>query len=153
MEAARRCCDTGDDASGTIERDQGSALARLDRGDAGWAISGDPQALAGCIPGDGEWVQWRRERGDRSAGGAAGKYLPIEDARYPDRLAVAGNAFDQPVPWIDRQHCLRLNGRRSDERKQADQRSAPAISFCSLEWIDPAAATYSPRSNARSDPR
>ena len=71
----------------------------------------------------------RWQRGDHAASGRAGENLPVEDARNPDRRAVARNAFDEAVPGIDREERLRLNRCGGSEGQQADQRRAPAMSF------------------------
>src|SRR3954454_7065932 len=117
------------------------------------AVSGNPQDLSAPIPGEPEWMQTLRQGGDGPARHGAGKDLAVEDARHPDCRPVACHAFNQTMPGIDREDRLRLDGRCRREGHHADQRSAPAINFCSLEWIADEPATYSPRSSARSAPR
>lgn len=94
-----------------------------------------------------------RQSGEDPAVRPASEDLTIEHARDPDGRAVAGDALDETVLGIDGQDRLRLYRRRRSEGQKADQRSAPAISFWSLEWIADEPATNSPRSNDRSEPR
>ena len=108
MECAGDGRNAGLDAAAGVERDQRAALARLDRRHAGRAVGGDPQPLARCIPGDGERMQRRRQGGDRPAGRCGRRGSGGRGCSTPKWSAVAGNAFDQPMPGVDRQHRLRL---------------------------------------------
>ena len=92
------------------QRDQRAAIAWRDRRNAWRAVRRNPQAIAasdptqcanGCSP--------RRQSRDRAAGGSAREDLTVENARYPYRPAVAGDAFDQAMLGIDREHRLRLD--------------------------------------------
>ena len=74
-----------------------------------------------------------RQDRQRPAFCPTGEDLAIENARNPDRRPVAGDAFDQAVTGIEGQHRLRLDGGGGSQDREADQRSAPAISFWSLE--------------------
>lgn len=153
MKAPRAGRDAASDTSVRVDGDQRSALARMDTADAGGTIRRDPQALPLAVPAYGERVETCRQGGQRATREAAREDLPVEDAGKPNGLSVARNAFDDAVLRIDVENRLRLRRDGGSEAQQSYQRSAPATSFCSFEWIDPDAATYSPRSNARSAPR
>ena len=153
VEAPRRRRNAGDDATGAAESNQRASVASLDQWNAWGAVGCNPKALSASIPGNCERMDSGGQRRDRSASRATGEDLPIEDAGNPDRRSVACDALDEAVFRIDRKDRLRLDRRCCSEGQQADQRSAPAISFCSLEWIELEPATNSPRSSARSAPR
>ncbi len=98
-------------------------------------------------------MQSRRKRRNCPAAGTASEDLPVKNARYENGRTVARDAFDEPVFGIDGEERLRLDRGRRSKGQKADQRKAPAMSFCSFEWIADDPARYSPRSNARSAPR
>jgi hypothetical protein len=109
--------------------------------------------MTGGIPCQRKRMQSGRERGQRPATRVAGDDLTVENARHEDGRAIARDAFDEAVLWVDREERLRLDRSCRGKGQQSDQRKAPAMSFWSLEWMAEDPATYSPRSKARSAPR
>src|SRR4029079_9202543 len=102
----------GPNAPLPVEPDQRPALAWLDARHSRRTVRRDPEPLLRAIPGDRERGQPFGQGRQRAAAFATGEDLPVENARHPDRPAVAGNAFDDAVLRVDRDYGLRLYGHR-----------------------------------------
>src|SRR3569623_1025485 len=143
---------------GAIERDQAAAGAGIGGGDFG-AVGRDPQPAPLGVPGQAERPSgvWRHVADAQGLVRAPCEDLAIDHAAQPDRLAVAGDARDQPVRRRYRKDRrrggLRWCGERREQRRREHHLSAPASSLWSRVCRPSLAARNSLRSVILSPPR